>query len=63
MDVSARTAVDATLRALEPNAAQEALMQRLQANLLKRSLEAQQEQSQAIMRMAEGKGQVLDIRA
>ena len=62
MDVSTRTAIDATLNALNPTVSQEALMQRLQANMLKRSLDAQKEQADALMKMAEGKGQTLDIR-
>ena len=62
MDVSTRTAIDATLNALNPTMSQEALMQRLQANMLRRSLQAQQEQAETLMKMAEGKGQNLDIR-
>lgn len=34
----------------------------LQAALLRKTLEAQQEQSDELVRMAEGKGQVVDIR-
>ncbi|MCC7101705.1 MAG: YjfB family protein [Fimbriimonadaceae bacterium] len=62
MDVSTRNAIDATLNALAPSASQEVLMQRLQVNLLKRSLDAQKEQAETLMRMVEGKGQNLDIR-
>ena len=62
MDVSTRNAIDATLNALNPTQSQEALLQQLQANMLKRSLEAQKEQAQTLMRMVEGKGQTLDIR-
>ena len=36
---------------------------RLQIAMLKKALDAQQEQAQVLLRETEGKGQVLDIRA
>ena len=63
MDVSTRNAIDATLRALDPSAAQEALQQKVQVSMLKKTLDAQRQQADALMRMADGKGQTIDIRA
>lgn len=47
-----------------PDAAStEAMRAKLQVALLKKSLESQQEQAAELMRMTEGKGRVIDIRA
>lgn len=43
-------------------ATSEAKIARLQMALLKKTLDAQQEQSAELMRMLEGKGQVVDLR-
>lgn len=57
--------VDASVQAAqavqEPSST-EALQQRLHVQLLKKTLEMQKEQAAEISRLAEGKGQVLDIR-
>lgn len=63
MDVSA-----ASLSAVSGAAASEvanpsAVRAKLQIALLKKALESQQEQSAQLMRVMEGKGQTLDIRA
>lgn len=63
MEVSTRNAIDATLRAMEPSAAQEALQQKVQVALLKKTLQSQQDQAAELMKMAEGKGRLIDIRA
>ncbi len=62
MDVSTRQAIDATLKALDPSAAQEALTQKVQVSLLKKSLDSQREQAATLLRMMEGKGNVIDIK-
>jgi hypothetical protein len=46
----------------ETQATQELLSQRLQVNILKKALEAQKEQAAEMMRMVEGKGNIIDIR-
>lgn len=63
MDVSAASssAVSATASATPTNPAAARL--NLQVSLLKKALESQQEQAAELMRMTEGKGQTLDIRA
>ncbi|MCB8932479.1 MAG: hypothetical protein M9921_04775 [Fimbriimonadaceae bacterium] len=58
MEVSNVSAADA----VAPAASSEAKIARLQMALLRKTLDAQQEQSAELMRMMEGKGQVVDLR-
>jgi hypothetical protein len=59
MEVSNVSAADPTVA---PAASSEAKIARLQMALLRKTLDAQQEQSAELMRMMEGKGQVVDLR-
>lgn len=63
MDVSAALSSAVPGASAPPAANPAAARAKLQMMLLKKALESQQEQSAELMRMTEGKGQVLDIRA
>lgn len=47
---------------VDPSYATEAVKARLQASMLRKSLDAQENEAAALLRMLEGKGQNLDIR-
>lgn len=49
--------------ALDAQAATENIKTSVQVGLLKKTLEMQQSQAQELIKMMEGKGQVIDIRA
>ncbi|GEM_PF-1710331 len=55
--------VQATQRAVEAATGVEAKRAQLQVQLLKKTLETQQQQAAELLKLLEGKGQVLDIRA
>ena len=63
MDVSAASLSGVGAPAKPEAASPAAARARLQIALLKKALESQQDQAAELMRMTEGKGQTLDIRA
>jgi len=60
MDVSSSTGVNAALSALQNGDDKKAA---LQISMLRKSLDSQQQQAADLMKLLEGKGQQLDIRA
>ncbi|MBL8088206.1 MAG: YjfB family protein [Chthonomonas sp.] len=52
----------AAIQALSQTGSSEELRQRLQAAVLKKSLDMQKDQAAELLRQTEGRGQVLDIR-
>ena len=63
MDVSASSLSGVAGATSSESVAPAAARMKLQMALLKKALESQQEQAAELMRMTEGKGQTLDIRA
>ncbi|MBI1756067.1 MAG: hypothetical protein HY248_05335 [Fimbriimonas ginsengisoli] len=59
MEISGAKATEA---AMQPIATSDLARARLQAMLLQKSLRAQQQQGEELSRLAEGKGQVIDLR-
>lgn len=59
MNVSGAQVTQAALQNLE---SLEPARMRLQAMLLKKTLDAQQEQSNELMKLMDGKGQIIDMR-
>lgn len=55
--------INSLLQALSPEAATEAARAKLQVGLLKKTLDAQTEAQTELLKMIEGKGQVIDISA